>query len=310
MKRDPAIVSKTMKRICSRDTGIEMKLRRALKEKGLSYRVCSSLVPGHPDILFPRLRIAIFADSEFWHGYHFDENKSRLTTNPDFWVKKIERNIARDKEVNGLLADQGYLVLRFWGQEIEKDLDRVVQTILIHVEARKRILELKEQIHVYTTLCYIQKGDSYLFLRRNKKPNDVNEGKCIGVGGHLEEGETPAQCLKREILEETGLTVKKYVYVGKIDFLNSACDPERMYLYRVTEVEGELRECDEGELFYCPKGQMMDLPLWEGDKIFLPLLESPSPFGLDLLYDHDDLIEVRGPYPLSKKKDAKKGKRK
>ena len=306
MKRDPQIVSQTMKRIGSRDTGIEIKLRKALREAGLSYRVCSSLVEGHPDVFFPRLRIAVFADSEFWHGYHFEEAKARLTTNPSYWIPKIERNIARDQEVNEALAKQGILVLRYWGHQIEKHLDEVVQDILSHVERRKQILAMKSQIQEYTTLCYVEQGDSYLFLRRNKEENDINEGKCLGVGGHLEKGESRVACMKREIMEETGYTVKRYRYLGKVDFLNTRYPPERMYLFKITEVEGELHSCDEGELFYYPKSKMGELPMWEGDKIFLPLLDSPAPFGLDLLYDGDELQEVLGPYPLNKTQKGKK----
>ncbi|MCF0112709.1 MAG: 8-oxo-dGTP diphosphatase [Bacilli bacterium] len=142
-------------------------------------------------------------------------------------------------------------------------------------------------------------------LHRNKKKNDENEGKWIGVGGHIEPGESILGCLKREVKEETGYTVKKARYLGKIDFLNDRYPCERMYLYAVPEFEGEERVCDEGELAWINKNDILDLPLWEGDKAFLPLLESEekSPFHLILLYSGYDLAEVLGPaYPPKKKK--------
>ena len=129
MKRDPAIVSKTMSAIRGKNTGIERRLRKALTERGIRYRLYSSKVMGHPDILLAGLKIAIFCDSEFWHGYRFEENVAQLDRLDSFWLKKIRRNMRRDEEVNATLRRQGYTVLRFWGNRINKDLDGVVREI-------------------------------------------------------------------------------------------------------------------------------------------------------------------------------------
>ena len=305
MARDPNVVSMTMSHIRGKDTGIELKLRKALSEKGIRYRLYSSRVFGHPDLVLPQYKIAVFVDSEFWHGYRFEENREKIKTNVAYWIPKIERNIARDAEVNAELKLQGYLVLRFWGQRIEKELPSVVEEIQAAIEKRKQIREKIQGIKVFTTLGYLKRGDTYLMLHRNKKKNDENEGKWIGVGGHIEPGESILGCLKREVKEETGYTVKKARYLGKIDFLNDRYPCERMYLYAVPEFEGEERVCDEGDLAWVNKNDIMNLPLWEGDKAFLPLLESEekSPFHLILLYSGYDLTEVLGlAYPPEKQK--------
>lgn len=312
MKRDPAVVSFTMSHIRGRDTGIELKLRKALFEAGYRYRVCSNKVYGHPDIVIEKYKVAIFADSEFWHGYQFEENKAKLTTNENYWIPKIERNIARDKEVNEELTRQGYLVLRYWGKEIEKEFDRVLQEIVAAIERRKALMNSLTKIDDFTSLVYIQKNDCYLMLHRVKKSHDFNQGKWIGVGGGLEPGETPFQCMKREVQEETGLDVKRSRYIGKIDFINDRHPAERMYLYRVDEFEGELIECNEGDLAWIPIKDLDKYPLWEGDKIFLPLVkENKRPFTLSLFYHGEELFDVIGPaYPAEKKKKAKRSSHK
>ena len=302
-----------MSAIRGKNTGLELALRKALTEKGYRYRLYSSKVFGHPDILFPAEKIAVFCDSEFWHGYRFEENVAQLEKLTPFWLTKIRRNIARDKDVNETLKKQGYWVLRFWGQAIQKDLPAIIQEIEDAVAARRKVLDMKAAIKGRTTLAYIESGDSYLFLRRNKKSNDPNEGKCIGVGGHLEGNESPVAAMKREILEETGLSVTSYKYLGILDFLNDLYPPERMYLYKVTGFTGELRECDEGELFWVKKDEMMNLSLWEGDRAFLPLLDAdiPTPFKMDLIYEGGELLRVDGPFlEAKKKKTPAKRKRK
>lgn len=143
MKRSPELNHKIMSSIRGKDTKIEIRLRKALYEKGLRYRKNSKYVYGHPDISFKGLKIAVFCDSEFWHGKNFDKAKEKLSTNKDFWVAKIERNIARDREVDEKLRSQGYIVLRFWGEEIEKELDTCVNKILEAVETRKAEQEEK-----------------------------------------------------------------------------------------------------------------------------------------------------------------------
>ena len=312
MKRDPAIVSKTMSAIRGKNTGIERKLRKALTDKGIRYRLYSSRVEGHPDILLPSLKIAVFCDSEFWHGYHFEENVAQLERLSAYWLAKIRRNIARDEYVNEQLKKQGYTVLRFWGSQIEKDLESVVATIEQAIEERKRIEAWRAAIKERTTLVYIEQDDKYLLLHRVKEEGDMNEGKWLGVGGHLEGEESPVAAMKREVFEETGLTVTAYKYYGALDFLNDEYPPERMYLYKVTGFQGEIKECDEGVLAWVKKDEMMDLPMWEGDKAFLPLLDLPleHPIRMNLIYRGGALDRVEGPfYPEPKKQPKKKRKK-
>lgn len=142
-----------------------------------------------------------------------------------------------------------------------------------------------------TTLCYIEKENCYLMLHRIKKENDENKDKWIGVGGKLEEGESPEECVVREVKEETGLTLKKYQYRGFITFVSNQWGTEYMHLFTATEYVGEIKECEEGNLEWVPKAQIEQLNLWEGDKIFFQLLEENIGFfSLKLCYDNDKLI--------------------
>ena len=144
-----------------------------------------------------------------------------------------------------------------------------------------------------TVLAYIEKDDSFLMLYRNKKKHDINANKWIGVGGHIEIGETVEQALFRETKEETGLEVIEYQSKGLIHF-NYGELSEIMHLYVVTEVSGELIECDEGTLKYIPKNEILNLPIWEGDRIFLEKLLSNAPyFELELNYVNDKLVSYR-----------------
>lgn len=144
MKRSPELNHKIMSAIRGKETGIEVRLRKALYAKGLRYRKNSKYIFGHPDVSMKGLKIVIFCDSEFWHGKNFAENEAKLTTNREYWVKKIKRNIERDQEVNARLRGEGYTVLRFWGEEIEKHLDDCVDKIVAAVEQNKtRLLEEK-----------------------------------------------------------------------------------------------------------------------------------------------------------------------
>ena len=136
-----------------------------------------------------------------------------------------------------------------------------------------------------TTLVYIRHGDSYLMLYRNKKAKDINKGKYIGVGGHFLEGESPVECAVREVKEETGLTVGKLDPRGIVTFVYGDV-VEYMHLFTCDEYEGELIDCDEGELSFVPFSQVMDLELWEGDRIFLrKLMDGDGYFFLKLIYD-------------------------
>ena len=133
MKKYPAAAtaarSFNMKRIRGRDTSIEMKLRKALWQSGIRYRKNFKKLPGKPDIVIAKYRIAIFCDGEFWHGKDWEIKKKKLGHNRDYWIRKIERNILRDNEVNQKLCALGWTVMRFWGREIENDIDGCVNDI-------------------------------------------------------------------------------------------------------------------------------------------------------------------------------------
>lgn len=147
------------------------------------------------------------------------------------------------------------------------------------------------------TLCYLEKGDSYLMLHRVKKQNDANKDKWIGVGGGFEDGESPEDCMKREIWEETGFAVKSWRYRAIVTFVSDVCPTEYMHLFTVTEWEGQQKICDEGDLEWIKKEDLLSLPMWEGDKIFLRLLEEDAPFfSLKLCYKGDrlDYYELNG----------------
>ena len=144
-----------------------------------------------------------------------------------------------------------------------------------------------------TTLCYLERGDEYLMLHRTKKKNDENHDKWIGVGGKFEANESPEDCMRREIFEETGLTVTDYRYRGIVTFVSDLYETEYMHLFTVSGWTGDARECDEGELAWIKKQKLFDLTLWQGDRIFLELLQKDVPFfSLKLTYQGDELIEA------------------
>ena len=143
-----------------------------------------------------------------------------------------------------------------------------------------------------TTLCYIEKEDQYLMLHRISKENDPNKDKWIGVGGKIEDKESPEDCLLREVKEETGLDLLEYQFRGLITFVSDEWETEYMYLYTATKFKGELSECREGKLEWVPKKQIYQLNLWEGDRKFLNLLmEEQEIFSMKLIYEGEKLVE-------------------
>ena len=144
-----------------------------------------------------------------------------------------------------------------------------------------------------TSLCYIEKDSAYLMLHRIKKKNDMNHDKWIGIGGKFEDKESPEECVLREALEETGLTLNTLYYRGIVTFVSNEYETEYMHLFTSDSFSGELKECDEGVLEWVKKEKMYSLPLWEGDYIFLELLEANTPFfSLKLEYEKDTLIKA------------------
>lgn len=129
MKKTQEQIHYNMQRVKSKDSEIEKILRNALWNKGHRYRKNVKDVFGHPDIVFKSKKVAIFCDSEFWHGYDWEHKKNEIKTRQDFWIPKIERNMQRDKEVNMKLSEEGWTVLRFWGTEIKKQTENCVKEI-------------------------------------------------------------------------------------------------------------------------------------------------------------------------------------
>ena len=145
----------------------------------------------------------------------------------------------------------------------------------------------------FTTLCYIEKENKYLMLHRTSKKKDGNKDKWIGVGGHFEKGESPEECLLREVKEETGLELTSYQFRGIVTFISDEWPDEYMCLYTADRYTGDIGNCDEGELVWVEKGKIMDLNIWEGDKIFLKLLMENQPFfSFKLEYKGDKLVNT------------------
>ena len=141
-----------------------------------------------------------------------------------------------------------------------------------------------------TTLCYIRHEGKTLLLHRVKKENDLNKDKWIGVGGGFEDKESPEDCLLREVQEETGLTLTRYAYRGIVTFVSDKWETEYMHLFTADGFTGTLKECDEGTLEWVPDAVVPTLPTWEGDRLFLDLLERDIPFfSLKLTYTGETL---------------------
>ena len=144
-----------------------------------------------------------------------------------------------------------------------------------------------------TSLCYIEHSGAYLMLHRIRKENDENRDKWIGVGGHFRENESPEDCVTREALEETGLTLIRPRYCGIVTFVSDRWEGEYMHLFHARAFTGELRDCDEGVLEWVPKERVRSLPQWAGDRIFLDLMEQGGPFfSLKLTYAGETLTEA------------------
>ena len=143
---------------------------------------------------------------------------------------------------------------------------------------------------LHSSLCYLERDGQYLMLHRVKKQNDANHDKWIGVGGKFEEGESPEDCVTREVWEETGLTLTDYAYRGVVTFVSDRWEGEYMHLFTATGFTGQVKECDEGQLEWISKEKLMQLPMWAGDRLFLERIAQPGPFfSLKLRYRGETL---------------------
>ena len=144
---------------------------------------------------------------------------------------------------------------------------------------------------ILSSLCYIEDGGQILMLHRTKKENDINHDKWIGIGGRFEEGESPEECVLREVKEETGLTLTSMRFRGIVTFVSDEWETEYMYLFTADRFHGEMTDCDEGVLEWVDKEAVFRLPLWEGDKLFFRLLaQDAPPFLMTLRYAGDQLV--------------------
>ncbi len=147
---------------------------------------------------------------------------------------------------------------------------------------------------INTTLCYLEENGCYLMLHRIKKENDINRDKWIGIGGKFIDKESPEDCVQREFYEETGLTLLDAKYRGIVTFVSDRYETEWMHLFTAKKYHGDMIECDEGVLEWLPKEKLYSLPIWEGDRIFLKLIEDEDQpfFSLKLTYQADQLIDA------------------
>ena len=144
---------------------------------------------------------------------------------------------------------------------------------------------------IKSTVCYLVHDEKWLMLLRNKKKHDLNHGKWIGVGGKLKTNETPYECMVREVIEETGYQVQSALYCGIIHFHYEHHEDEEIYVYQTSDYVGTLHECSEGTLAYIPKKDILDLELWEGDRIFLEkMFRNEVPFSIRLYYDENEIL--------------------
>lgn len=144
---------------------------------------------------------------------------------------------------------------------------------------------------ILSTLCYIEKDGQYLMLHRTKKKNDLNKDKWLGIGGKFEEGESPEECIVRETREETGLILKGYKLRCIVTYVSTNWETEYMYVFTSKDFEGEMIECNEGDLQWVDKDKVVDLNTWEGDKIFLEKIQNGDGFfTVKFEYDGEKLL--------------------
>ena len=145
---------------------------------------------------------------------------------------------------------------------------------------------------ILSTLCYIEKDGKYLMLHRTKKKNDINKDKWLGIGGKFEQGESPEECITREVKEETGLTLNSYKLRCIVTYVSTNWETEYMYVFTSNDFTGERIECNEGDLQWIEKDKVAELNTWEGDKIFVEKIKNnDSFFTVKFNYDGEKLIK-------------------
>ena len=145
---------------------------------------------------------------------------------------------------------------------------------------------------ILSTLCYIEKDGKYLMLHRTKKKNDINKDKWLGIGGKFEDGESPEECIIREVKEETGLTLNTYKLRCIVTYVSTKWETEYMYVFTSSDFTGKLIECNEGDLQWIGKDKVTELKTWEGDKIFVDKIQNDNKFfTIKFNYDGDRLIK-------------------
>ena len=145
---------------------------------------------------------------------------------------------------------------------------------------------------ILSTLCYIEKDNKYLMLHRTKKKNDINKDKWLGIGGKFEEGESPEECIVREVMEETGLKLNSYQLRTIVTYVSTNWETEYMYVFTSNDFTGKLIECNEGDLQWIDKKEVTKLNTWEGDKIFMEKLQNDNIFfTVKFEYDGDKLVK-------------------
>ena len=145
---------------------------------------------------------------------------------------------------------------------------------------------------IFSSLCYIEKDEKYLMLHRTKKKNDINKNKWIGIGGKFEADESPEECIVREVKEETGLTLNSYKLRGIITYISKTWETEYVCLFTSNDFSGKLIECDEGDLKWINKKDVLNLKTWEGDKIFIDKIQKDDKFfTIKFEYDEDKLVK-------------------
>lgn len=143
---------------------------------------------------------------------------------------------------------------------------------------------------ILSTVCYIEENGKYLMLHRVKKKNDINKDKWLGIGGKFEIGESPEECVIREVKEETGLTLEKYALRGVVTFVSTQCETEYIYIFTANKFSGELIECNEGDLQWIEKEKVTQLNIWEGDKVFINKIKKDDKFfTIKFIYNGDKL---------------------